>query len=147
MIENTGDEEMLEIAARLAGIAHERGLQIESCAEAIDLASAGVNHGHCIDKSLIEELLGCPLKGGKDKNQRPECGCMESVEVGAYNTCKNGCKYCYANFNRERVISQCHLYDPDSPLLCGYVDESAGDKITIRKVESLKERQLSLLDM
>lgn len=147
MIENTGDEEMLEIAARLAGIAHERGLQIESCAEAIDLASVGVNHGHCIDKSLIEELLGCPLKGGKDKNQRPECGCMESVEVGAYNTCKNGCKYCYANFNRERVISQCHLYDPDSPLLCGFVDESAGDKITIRKVESLKERQLSLLDM
>ena len=32
-----------------------------------------------------------------------------------------------------------------SPLLCGQVQE--GDKITIRKVESLKETQLSIFDM
>ena len=146
-IENTGNEEMLEIAGNLAAIAHEFGLQIESCAEAIDLESVGVAHGHCIDKDLIEELIGCPIRGDKDKNQRPECGCLESVEVGAYNTCRNGCKYCYANYNNERVISQCHLYDPDSPLLCGIVDESAGDKITVRKVESLKDKQISLFEL
>lgn len=146
-IENTSNEEMLEIAGTLAEIAHSHGLQIESCAEAIDLESVGVAHGHCIDKNLIEELIGFPLKVEKDKNQRPECGCMESVEVGAYNTCKNGCKYCYANYNNERVISQCHLYDPNSPLLCGHVDEAAGDKITVRKAESLKKRQVSLLEI
>ena len=146
-IENTENEEMLEIAGNLATIAHEFGLQIESCAEAIDLESVGVAHGHCIDKDLIEELIGCPIRGDKDKNQRPECGCLESVEVGAYNTCRNGCKYCYANYNNERVISQCHLYDPDSPLLCGIVDESAGDKITVRKVESLKDKQISLFEL
>ena len=145
-IENTGNDEMLEIAGQLSSIAHEHGLAIESCAEAIDLESVGIAHGHCIDKDLIEELTGCPIKGNKDKNQRPECGCLESVEVGAYNTCKNGCKYCYANFNNERVIAQCHMYDPDSPLLCGVVDEAAGDKITVRKVESLKEKQISLFD-
>ena len=146
-IENTENGEMLEIAGNLAAIAHEFGLQIESCAEAIDLESVGVAHGHCIDKDLIEELIGCPIRGEKDKNQRPECGCLESVEVGAYNTCRNGCKYCYANYNNERVISQCHLYDPDSPLLCGIVDESAGDKITVRKVESLKDKQISLFEL
>lgn len=146
-IENTGNDEMIEIAARLADIAHEKGLQIESCAEAIDLESVGVAHGHCIDKQLIEELIGCPIKGNKDKNQRTECGCLESVEVGSYNTCKNGCRYCYANFNIERVISQSHLYDPNSPLLCGYVDESAGDKITVRKVASLKEAQVSIFNL
>ena len=32
-----------------------------------------------------------------------------------------------------------------SPLLCGQVQ--GGDKITIRKVESLKETQLSIFDM
>ena len=146
-IENTGNDEMREIAGRLSEIAHEKGLQIESCAEAIDLESVGVAHGHCIDKSLIEELIGCPIKGSKDKNQRPECGCMESIEVGTYNTCRNGCKYCYANYNNEKVISQCHLYDPKSPLLCGYIDESAGDRITERKMESLKERQISFLEL
>ena len=146
-IENTSSADMFEIAGKLSEIAHEHGLAIESCAEAIDLESVGVAHGHCIDKELIEDLLGCPLKGGKDKNQRPECGCMESVEIGAYNTCKNGCKYCYANYNNERVISQCHLYDPNSPLLCGHVDESAGDKVKIRKVESLKETQISIFNI
>ncbi len=146
-IENTGNDEMIEIAEKLAGLAHEKGLRIESCAEVIDLESVGVAHGHCIDKQLIEDLIGCPIKGGKDKNQRPECGCLESVEVGSYNTCKNGCRYCYANFNKERVISQSHLYDPNSPLLCGHVDESAGDKITIRKVASLKEAQVSIFNL
>ena len=146
-IENTDSDEMVEIAARLAEIAHERGLEIESCAEAIDLESVGVAHGHCIDKKLIEEIIGCPIRVNKDKNQRPECGCMESVEVGSYNTCKNGCKYCYANFNPERVISQSHLYDPNSPILCGIVDVNAGDKITVRKVESLKDNQISLFDI
>lgn len=146
-IENIRDDEMTEIAGRLAVIAHDHNLVIESCAEAIDLESVGVSHGHCIDKALIEELIGCPLKGDKDKNQRPECGCLESVEVGSYNTCKNGCKYCYANFNNERVISQSNLYDPNSPLLCGYVDVSAGDKVNDRKVESLKEKQISIFNI
>lgn len=28
------------------------------------------------------------IKCRKDKNQRIECGCVESVEIGTYNTCK-----------------------------------------------------------
>lgn len=84
------------------------------------------------------------LKGSKDKNQRMECGCLESVEVGTYNTCKNHCKYCYANYNNERVESQSRLYDPGSPILCSVVDEKNGDKINVRKVDSLKEFQISL---
>ena len=146
-IENTSNEEMTEIAARLAEIARDKGLIIESCAEVIDLDSVGFRHGHCIDKELIEEIIGCKLKGDKDKNQRPECGCFESVEVGTYNTCKNGCKYCYANYNQDRVISQTHLYDPKSPILCGVVDENAGDKITNRAMKTLKEAQISLYDI
>ena len=146
-IENTSNEEMTEIASKLAEIATEKHLVIESCAELIDLDSVGVRHGHCIDKNLIEEIIGCRLKGDKDKNQRPECGCFESVEVGTYNTCKNGCKYCYANFNNDRVISQSRLYDPESPILCGTVDEAAGDKITDRSMKSLKETQISLYEL
>ena len=137
-------EDMSEIAAKLADIAHEKGLEIESCAEIIDLESVGVRHGHCIDKGLIEELIGCSLKGSKDKNQRPECGCFESVEVGTYNTCRNWCRYCYANFNDEQVKTQSGLYDPTSPILCSKIDENNGDKINIRKVDSLKDLQLRL---
>ena len=133
--------EMIRLAAQMAQIASKYHLIIESCAEQIDLQNVGIQHGSCIDKKLIEKLLGCRLLGEKDKNQREACGCLESIEVGAYNTCLNGCKYCYANVNDEKVKENVRLYDQDSPLLCGNI--GLEDKITDRKVKSLKDPQLS----
>lgn len=138
------NEDMIRLAGEMAEIASANHLEIESCAEQIDLQSVGVRHGSCIDKKLIERLLGCKLIGGKDKNQRPECGCLESVEVGAYNTCLNGCKYCYANFNDEKVRESLKRYHAESPLLCGEVEPE--DKLTERKTRSMKDPQISLFE-
>lgn len=135
---------MIELAEEMVNIAKENNLTVETCAEQIDLCPLGIEHGSCIDRSLIEKIIGCELKGKKDKNQREECGCLESVEVGTYDTCQNGCRYCYANFNRERVKRNLNLYDRDSPLLCGKIGQN--DKITDRKTVSLKEQQISLFD-
>lgn len=133
--------EMINLAARMAQIASKYNLIIESCAEQINLEKVGIQHGNCVDKKLIENILGCKLIGKKDRNQRGECGCFESVEVGAYNTCLNGCKYCYANFNDEKVKEKVRLYNQASPLLCGNI--TSDDKITERKVKSLKDTQLN----
>ena len=137
-------EELQKFAKNVSKIAQNNGMQIGSCAERIDLEECGIEHNCCIVKALIENIIGCKLKAGKDKNQRPECGCMESVDIGTYDTCKNGCKYCYANDSVDSVIKNCNKYDPASPILCGVIDEN--DKITERKVKSLKEQQLSFLD-
>ena len=131
------DQEMIYLAGQMAQIASTCHLAIESCAEQIDLQKAGVHHGSCIDKARIEKLLGCKLIGKKDRNQRGACGCLESVEVGTYHTCLNGCKYCYANFNDEKVKENVKWYRQDSPLLCGTIHSD--DKITDRKVKTLKE--------
>ncbi len=104
----------------------------------------GIGHGSCIDKKRIEKILGCKLIGQKDKNQRQECGCLESVEVGTYNTCLNGCKYCYANENDAMVKENVKRYRSDSPILCGSI--SMDDKITDRRVKSIKDTQLSFLE-
>ncbi len=125
--------ELLEFSRKMAQIAKDNGMTIGSCAESIDLDECGIEHNCCIDKVLIENIIGYKLKGKKDKNQRQECGCMESVEIGTYNTCKNGCKYCYANYSEKSVIKNCIKYDPESPILCGTLDEN--DKITERKVK------------
>lgn len=141
-VESISEKDMLTLAKSMAAIAGTYGMRVESCAETINLQSAGVEHGSCIDKKLIEEIVGCKLTGGKDKNQRPACGCLESVETGLYNTCKNGCRYCYANFSDEAVRINAEAYDPASPLLCGVV--GTGDKVTERKMKSLKDMQLRL---
>ena len=139
---NLPEDELKGFARKLHDIAAENGMAIASCAESMDLASCGVEHNCCIDKKLIEEIIGCKLQVSKDKGQRPECGCVESIEVGTYNTCLNGCKYCYANHSLESVMENCKKYDPDSPLLCGTI--TVEDRISERKVRSLKEGQLCL---
>lgn len=133
--------EILQLAERLVSLAAENGMQMETCAEQIDLLSLGIRHGSCIDRRLIEALLGCPLDGAKDRNQRPACGCMESIDIGAYHSCKNGCKYCYANFSKERVNRTARLYDPASSLLCGSLGPE--DTVMEREATSLKQEQLS----
>lgn len=139
------DSELREFAKELSNIAKENHIKIGSCAEKVDLDEYGIIHNSCIDKELIEKIIGCKLKINKDKNQRIECGCVESVEVGTYNTCKNGCVYCYANYSAKSVESNFQKYDPLSPLLCGHIEKE--DRISTRKVVSLKETQISIFDI
>jgi len=138
------DDALKEFAKKLSAIAKKNGMVIGSCAENIDLSECGIEHNCCIDKTMIENIIGCRLKVEKDKNQRKECGCVESVEIGTYNTCKNGCRYCYANYSEESVLRNCNKYSYSSPILCGQVSED--DKITERKVKSLRDDQLNLFD-
>ncbi|MCI8955997.1 MAG: DUF1848 domain-containing protein [Eubacterium sp.] len=142
---NLNDNELRGFAKELSKIANDNNIKIGSCAEKVDLIECGIVHNSCIDRALIEKIIGCKLKVNKDKNQRIECGCVESVEIGAYNTCKNGCAYCYANYSAKSVESNSVKYDPLSPLLCGHLE--AEDKINLRKVISLKKTQLSIFDI
>lgn len=137
--------QLIEFMKKVQWIATKNGIEVASCAEEMDLEACGIKHNCCIDKKLIEDIIGGKINVSKDKNQRKECGCIESVEVGTYNTCKNGCKYCYANYSSKSVISNCCKYNPRSPLLCSEIME--GDKISERKVKSLREDQLSIFDI
>ena len=136
------EEECHFLAGKMEENARAHHMEIASCAEKIDLRECGVKHNSCIDKELIEEIIGCQLNVNKDKNQREACGCVESIEVGTYDTCLNGCQYCYANRSEQRIKNIISHYNPLSPLLCGEITE--GDKITERKVKSFREEQLSL---
>ena len=141
-IKSLSREEMREIAEGMAQIAKSCGLVIETCAEQINLQDVGIRHGSCIDKKQIEKIAGCSLSVEKDKNQREACGCCESIDVGAYNTCRNGCRYCYANYHEEQVRKCIACYDVDSPLLCGRIEPE--ERVTDRKVRSFRNPQLSI---
>ncbi len=143
-IQGLTKEKMRWLAHSFAVIAGRYGMEIQTCAEKIDLSEYGITHGACIDREYIEHLLGCRLRAGKDHGQRPECRCMESVEIGSYHTCRNGCRYCYANFSDGRVQARIRDFDVDSPILCGKMEPE--DRITERKMKTLRENQMTLED-
>lgn len=134
------EKEIVELAQRLVDIAGRHHLVLETCAEQIDLAAYGIAHGHCIDRNLLEQLAGCRLTLEKDKNQRPECGCMTSIDIGMYDTCRHGCKYCYATHSLKTVARNTRAHDPNSPLLCGQILPE--DVVKERAVKSCKEGQM-----
>lgn len=137
--------DMEEIAYRFSSIALKYNLIIESCSEEIELEKFGVNHGKCIDDGLISKILNCSLNIDKDPNQREICGCVRSIDIGAYNTCKHECLYCYANFSKETVRKQVQAHNSKSPLLTGSLN--GNEKITDREVKSYitKEKQIKFL--
>ena len=135
-------EQKEEMMGRFAEIAASHGIYIDTCAEDIDLNKFNITHARCIDKDRFERLGGYTLNVEKDKNQRSECGCIASIDIGAYNTCKNGCLYCYANYNQPIVIKNSSQHDPNSPLLFGEVSET--DVIKIREVKSCRTCQINI---
>ena len=117
-------------------------IALKTCTAKVDLRHLGIPAGMCIDRGLVERIAGYPIAAKKDKNQRQVCNCIESIDVGTYETCLNGCAYCYAikgNYNTAEYNRRRH--DPDSPLMIGRV--GGDDVIREREIKSLRcERRL-----
>ncbi|HBC30368.1 MAG TPA: hypothetical protein DC024_03850 [Clostridiales bacterium] len=93
-----------------------------------------------VDNRFKIQLLGCRLDVGKDKTQRLECGCVTSVDIGMYNTCRNGCRYCYANYSQNTGAVNFAQPNPQSQLISGEL--GSDDKIHDIAVKSCKDMQL-----
>ncbi|MBQ4089353.1 MAG: DUF1848 domain-containing protein [Clostridia bacterium] len=124
-------DDMETIADAFSKIAHAYDFKLSTCAESIELDKYGISHAKCIDPNIFEQITGMHYKHSKDPNQRPECGCAPSVDIGAYNCCLNGCLYCYANYNKAIVPANSAQHDPKSPILIGEI--AADVRITQRK--------------
>lgn len=140
-IEKIDDDVKIHLATSLRKSARDFGMSIEACAEPI-LSSFGVNAGRCIDDQLISKIIGDQITINRDKAQRQGCGCVKSIDIGSYNTCKHNCKYCYANNSDKTVIDNCKNHDVSSPLQTGSLD---GDEvIRVRKTDSFRSKQMGL---
>lgn len=137
-----GKEDIYSIAQAFAQIAAENDMKIFTCAEPWELSTFGIAHAACIDKKMIEEILGKEIDSVKDKNPRPACGCIESIDIGTYDCCSNGCCYCYAIGTETSAKKNISLHNPLSPLLIGEIDLKA--IVTQRESRSIIEKQQSL---
>ncbi|NLT58666.1 MAG: DUF1848 domain-containing protein [Clostridiales bacterium] len=111
------EAEMWAHAELIADIAGRYGLPVTACCEAMDLSPLGIGRAACVDGALVERLSGRPVAAKPDKNQRPGCGCVQSVDIGAYDSCGNGCVYCYARHSAQLAARNRARHDPDGPFL------------------------------
>ena len=127
--------QMLEVAERLAKMAARYGIQVYSCAEDF-LASDSIKQGSCIDKNLLDELFPDKARLMVAKSKRPGCHCYENRDIGAYNTCLHGCRYCYAVEDHNAASSNfMAVNDKHDDLIVGQAklhEGSIGCKQTVR---------------
>jgi hypothetical protein len=110
-------EEQLMIGEEFSKIADEYNLKMKTCVEGTLLDKFGFDSSGCMTQQVIEKAIGNNLMIPKGKYRIRECDCIFGRDIGAYNTCMHGCKYCYANANMKLVKRNQKLHNPDSPLL------------------------------
>lgn len=139
------EKEMVEIGKRFSEISMKYNLPIYTCAEKIDLQKYGISHGACIDKERIHNLTGYKLDLKKDPGQRKECRCVESIDIGMYDTCTHGCTYCYATKNLRNAEKKKAQHHVNAPILVGTLQ---GDEtITEKELKTSIDNQISLFDL
>ena len=116
------------IAEILGSIANKYGIHIQTCGTNGDYSQYGIRSSGCATLEILGAANGCEFKNLKHKGLREGCHCIESRDIGAYDTCLNGCKYCYANKNPKKAKDNYKLHNPDSPLLLG--DLQSFDEVT-----------------
>ncbi|WP_407397766.1 DUF1848 family protein [Anaerovibrio sp.] len=113
------EEEMNELAAGMSNIAKGSGVVLQTCSEAIDLERYEIGHGACIDGELVERIVGRKLNISRAKTQRLLCNCVESFDIGQYDTCIHGCRYCYANASLDRAKRGFDNHNINSSVITG----------------------------
>ena len=112
-------EERIRLGKALIEIASAHGMIVKPCAEGDELAPYGADCGGCMRLGDYEKAIGKKLSAPKRKGARAGCACYLACDIGAYNTCKHLCKYCYANAEPATVLAQSRLHDARSPFFIG----------------------------
>ena len=115
-VNNCNEDLKIDLANRLAEIAQGHGMTLYSCCGDY-LVNNQIKKGHCIDGNVIEHLFFPEGLKYEIKPTRPECGCTESTDIGAYDTCPHGCVYCYANANKRTAQRTYARHEPESVFL------------------------------
>ena len=100
-------------------------MKIVSCME--NKYHIGDEKDCCISIKYAFERTGKFFKEWKAR----DCHCVNMVDVGAYNSCLHGCKYCYANFDSKQIVSNYKMHDVNSSLLIGHLN--LDDQVKIRR--------------
>jgi hypothetical protein len=124
----------LEIVKALALIAKKNNIILQTCATTSDYEQFGIENSGCITADIIGKANNIKFKEKKHYGNRLGCTCLENRNIGDYDTCPNGCRYCYANKNPQIAIQNYRNHNSKYPFIKGELKPT--DEITIAKQRS-----------
>ena len=136
------EADKVTLAEGLGRIANENGLWLQTCATKESYGQFGIHTSGCMTTEIFNKALGLDFKKTPHKGNRAGCLCMESRGLGDYNSCPNGCRYCYVNKDHNKALQNYLTHDPNSPLLLGHLRPT--DKIQPSRQVSMLNREPSL---
>lgn len=137
-----------KLAVGLANIAKKNGLILQTCTPDKELRYEGVLMGTCTTLNMIGLANSCSFREIPHKGNKRGCSCIESRDLGWYNTCPNGCRYCNVNHDIDEINRNRSLHDPTSPIIIGHLGKE--DTIMTGKQDSFLKndnQQISFFDL
>lgn len=101
---NPSPQDRRELLDGLVGRAARHGLPLAACCEPEMLAHPAIRPAACLDATWFEERNGWLPGALGSAPSRPGCACGRNRDIGVYQSCAYGCRYCYAN-SRPRELA------------------------------------------
>ena len=113
------DADKNEIAKNIGVIAKKHNMIIQTCATVENLEQYEVLQSGCMTSDILGKANDITFKKLRHSGNRQGCRCMENRNIGDYDTCPNGCKYCYANQNPQIAQENYRKHNPNDLMILG----------------------------
>lgn len=124
------DDDYKIIGTEFSNSAKKHGMTVQTCAEKQNLSEYGFIVSDCVTKEIAATLTGkSKFKTWTARSKK--CKCVSMVDIGEYNTCPHLCRYCYANYDENKVKMNSSKHDENQSVLIGEITNN--DEIKIRK--------------
>lgn len=135
-------EQRNRLAQTIGTAAQQYQLPVSTCAEDMDLQQFGISQEGCLSPVFLAQATDMEWSMNNSKPLRSNCHCLPSRDIGAYNSCPHGCRYCYANYDKQAVAANVRRHNPQSPFLLGGAQPE--DDVHLAQVKRNKVQQLRL---
>ena len=79
----------------------------------------GILQSGCMTSEILGNANNITFKKVRHSGNRQGCKCIENRNIGDYDTCPNGCKYCYANKNPHIAQENYKKHNPNDLMILG----------------------------